>query len=86
MNGIGHPTDAESLIDLKTLRKLFKSIGYRLKTTRHSEFIWVGIVPPDGQQLGQIMTREEYDKFKPAIDMRAQYKGKVFEGSMRCVM
>lgn len=68
------------MIKLKDARKQFAAIGYKLKTTRYSNFIGVDIIHKEtGYRLGSIISKDDYDFFKPAIKLREELKGDIFE-------
>ena len=79
------------MFTLKDARKEFKFIGYQLKTKRNSQFIETDIIHKEtGYRLGSILSKDDYNFFKPAIDLREKFKGNLYENenqlSMRVVL
>ncbi len=71
-------------LSLQEARAQFLKIGYKLKVKTYSDFKHADIVHIDTKKnLTSILSKQEYDFHKPAIDLRNCMRGAIYDGLFR---
>ena len=81
----------ENDLTVSNLRKELKAIGYKLKIKSHCSFKAGDIISPEGHKINNFFGSKEEaeawrEKHAKALEIKAKYKGNLFDGLSRVVL